>query len=160
MSTFLPIFQWFDSVWLGQAINNSTWLFPAIEAVHVVALALLCGAILILNLRLYGLTLPAKPVRLLAQELAPWVLVSLIIILGTGLMLFSTEAMKAYASVPFQVKMIFLFAAVVFHYTVYKKVTNADETQISPMWNKLAATISLVLWFGVGLGGRAIGFLG
>ena len=157
MSTFLPIFQWFNNVWLGHAINDSNWLFPAIEAVHVVALALLCGSILILNLRLFGLTLPAKPVRLLAQELAPWVLVSLIIILATGLMLFTSEAMKAYASVPFQVKMVFLFVAIAFHYTVYKKVTNADA--MNPIWNKLAATISLVLWFGVGLGGRAIGFL-
>ena len=159
MSTFLPIFKWFDSSWLGHTINDSRWLFPAIEAVHVVALAMLCGAILILNLRLFGVTLPAKPVRQLAQELAPWVLVSLLIILTTGLMLFSSEALKAYASVPFQVKMIFLFAAIVFHYTIYNKVTHADEMQMSPLWNKLAATVSLVLWFGVGLGGRAIGFL-
>ena len=157
MSTFLPIFQWFDSLWFGRWINDSRWLFPAIEAVHITALALLCGAILILNLRLFGITLPSKPVRQLAQELAPWVMVSLLIILASGLMLFTTEAMKAYASVPFQVKMVFLFAAIVFHYTIYKKVTHADE--ISPLWNKLAATVSLVLWFGVGLGGRAIGFL-
>lgn len=159
MSTFLPIFRWFDNSWVGHTISDSRWLFPAIEAVHIVALAILCGAILILNLRLLGITLPAKPVRQLARELAPWVLVSLLIILATGLMLFASEALKAYASVPFQVKVVFLFAAIVFHYTIYGKVTNADDMQISPLWNKLAATVSLVLWFGVGLGGRAIGFL-
>jgi hypothetical protein len=140
-------------------INNSRWLFPAIEAVHIVALAILCGAILIINLRLFGLTLPGKPVRQLAEEFAPWVLVSLGTILATGLMLFSSEALKAYASVPFQVKIVLLFAAIVFHYTVHRKVTHADEMQISPGLNKLAATVSMVLWFGVGLAGRGIGFL-
>src|SRR5262252_5129200 len=112
MSTLLPIFQWFAHTWAATTISDSRWLFPAIEAVHIVALALLCGAILILNLRLFGVTMPGKPMRQLAEELAPWTLISLLIILASGLLLFSSEAMKAYASVPFQVKMLFLFAAI------------------------------------------------
>ena len=60
--------------------------------------------------------------------------------------------------IPFQVKMVFLFAAVLFHYTIYRRLTRAPE-QVSPAWNKLAAATSLILWFGVGVGGRAIGFL-
>ena len=159
MHYLLPIFKWFGALSVGLTINDSRWLFPAIEAVHIVALALLCGAILILNLRLFGITLPGKPVRQLAEELAPWTLVSLLIILTSGLLLFSSEAMKAYASVPFQVKMVLLFAAIAFHYTIYRKVIYADETRIRPVWNKLAAVVSLVLWFSVGLGGRGIGFL-
>ena len=159
MSIFLPVFQWFGRSWVGMRINDSMWLFPALEAVHIVALAMLCGAILILNLRLFGITLPGKPIRQLAEELAPWILVSLLIILGSGLMLFASEAMKVYASVPFRVKMILLFAAIAFHYTIYSHMIYTDEPQVSPTWNKLAATVSLVLWFSVGLGGRAIGFL-
>ena len=160
MNTFLPIFQWFDDSWVGHTINASSWLFPAIEAVHIVALAVLCGAIVILNSRLFGITLPHKPVRRLAEEFAPWVLVSLLTILATGLMLLSTEAMRAYESVPFQVKMVLLLAAIVFHYTIYSKVVYSPDMKMRPMWNKLAATLSLMLWFGVGLAGRAIGFLG
>jgi hypothetical protein len=95
----------------------------------------------------------------LARELAPWVLCSLIIILVSGFMLFASEALKAYASVPFQVKMLFLFAAIAFHYTVIKQVTKADEARIRPLWNKVVAVISLALWLGVGIGGRGIGFL-
>lgn len=159
MSSLLPLFKWFDQSSIGRMISDSSWLFPAIEAVHIVALALLCGAILMLNLRLMGITLRNKPVASLARELAPWVLCSLIIILASGVLLFSSEALKSYASTPFRVKMVFLFAAIVFHYTIYSRVTNAGESRIGPIWNKLAATISLLLWFGVGVGGRAIGFL-
>jgi hypothetical protein len=144
---------------MGNWVRDSRWIFPAIEAVHIVALALLFGAILLLNLRLLGLTLKHKPVAQLARELAPWILVSLIIILSSGVLLFASEAMKAYASVPFQVKMLFLFAAMIFHYTIYWKLTRSSDGAIGAVWGKLAAIVSILLWLGVGLGGRGIGFL-
>jgi hypothetical protein len=159
MHYLLPIFKWFDASWMGAVVRDSTWVFPAIEAVHIVALALLFGALLMLNLRLLGLGVTNKPVAQLARELSPWVLCSLIIILATGILLFASEAMKAYASVPFQVKMLFLFAAIIFHYTIYSRVTKADAAQISPLWSKAVAIVSIVLWLGVGVGGRGLGFL-
>jgi hypothetical protein len=159
MHSLLPIFKWFDKSLIGLFISDSRWLFPAIEAVHIVALALLFGAILMLNLRLFGLKVIDKPVARLAHDLAPWVFCSLMIILTSGVLLFSSEALKAYASVPFQVKMIFLFAAIVFHYTIYRRVTKAEEGRIGPTWNKIAAIISILLWLAVGVGGRGIGFL-
>jgi uncharacterized membrane protein len=157
MHYFLPIFRFFDDSWIGNLIADSNWLFPAIEAVHIVALALLLGAILVLNLRLLGLKLTSKPVGQLARELSPWVFCSLVIILATGVLLFASEAMKSYASVPFQIKMVMLFTAIVFHYTIYGRLTRADEAKSA--WAKLAAVISIVLWTGVGAAGRAIGFL-
>src|SRR5215831_16629517 len=93
------------------------------------------------------------------RELSPWVLCSLIIILATGFLLFASEALKAYASVPFQVKMLFLFAAMIYHYTIYSRVTRADEAHQSHLWSKVVAIISIALWLGVGIGGRGIGFL-
>ena len=95
----------------------------------------------------------------LADELAPWTFCSLIIILVTGALLFASEAMmKSYVSGPFRLKMVFLFAAILFHYTIYRKATNVDAIHESPAWGKLVASVSLVLWFGVGWGGRGIGF--
>jgi hypothetical protein len=156
MHSLLPIFKWFDASAMGAWVRDSRWIFPAIEAVHIVALALLFGALLVLNLRLLGLSLTYKPVARLARELAPWIFVSLVIILSSGILLFASEAMKAYASVPFQVKMLFLFAAIIFHYTLYRRATRSDQADI---WGKLSAIVSIVLWLGVGIGGRGIGFL-
>jgi hypothetical protein len=159
MHYLLPIFHWFDKSGLGAWVSDSSWLFPAIEAVHIVALTLLFGAILMLNLRLLGLVLTDKPVAQLAKHLAPWVLCSLIIILASGVLLFSSEAMKSYTSVPFRVKMLFLFGAITFHYTIYSRLTRAGEGRVRRIWYKLAAVLSVALWLGVGIGGRAIGFL-
>jgi hypothetical protein len=159
MHQLLPIFKWFDTSAVGLWIRDSRWIFPAIEAVHIVALALLFGAILMLNLRLMGVTLTNKPMSQLARDLSPWVSCSLLIILGTGIMLFSSEAMKSYASVPFQVKMVFLSAAMIFHFGVFSRVAKTDFASVHKIWSKLAAVVSILLWLGVGVAGRGIGFL-
>jgi len=54
--------------------------------------------------------------------------------------------------------MLFLFAAMAYHFTIYRKVTNTDR-EPKPVWSVALALISVVLWLGVGLGGRGIGFL-
>ena len=51
-----------------------------------------------------------------------------------------------------------LFLAIVFTFTVQRKVTNADEIGVSPAWGKVVALVSVALWSGVGIGGRWIGF--
>jgi Family of unknown function (DUF6644) len=159
MHYLLPMFKWFDASAVGLWIRDSRWIFPAIEAVHIVALALLFGAVLMLNLRLMGLTLTNKSMSQLARDLSPWVTVSLLIILTTGVMLFSSEAMKSYASVPFKVKMVLLFAAMIFHFSVFSRITNTDFAAVHKVWSKLAAVVSILLWLGVGIAGRGIGFL-
>jgi len=37
-------------------------------------------------------------------------------------------------------------------------VIMADETRVGPLWSRLVALVSLALWSGVGIGGKAIGF--
>ena len=79
-------------------------------------------------------------------------------ILGSGVLLFLSEAMKCYASKPFQVKMTFLFAALIFHFTVHRKVTK-NRSRPGLFSGLFVGVVSSFLWLGVGLGGRAIGFL-
>jgi hypothetical protein len=158
MHYLLPFFKWSDSTWLSETIRSSRLYFPIIETFHLLALTLLFGAILMLNLRLCGLVMSDLPVNQVRRDLAPWTFWSLIVILVSGYMLFSSEAMKCYASVPFQAKMVFLFAAIAFHFTIYRKVTKTDR-EPNRLWGVTLAVISVVLWLGVGLGGRGIGFL-
>src|SRR5215467_14758633 len=158
MHFLLPFFKWCDSTWLGETIRNSRLYFPVIETFHLLALTVLFGAVIVLNLRLCGLFMKNQPVQQLAKDLSPWALWSLVVILASGVMLFLSEAMKCYASVPFQVKMAFLFAALIFHFTIHWKVTRA-EREPRLIAGILVGSINFLLWFGVGVGGRAIGFL-
>ena len=145
-------------MWMGETIRGSRLYFPIIETFHLLALTLLFGAILMLNLRLCGLFMKDLPIQQVTRDLAPWTIWSLVVILASGYMLFTSEAMKCYASVPFQVKMLFLFTAIAYHFTLYRKVTRSDQ-EPRRVWGVTLAVISVLLWLGVGLGGRGIGFL-
>jgi hypothetical protein len=158
MHYLLPFFKWCDSTWLGETIRNSRIYFPVIETFHLLALTVLFGAVIVLNLRLCRIIMRHQPVQQLAKDLSPWALWSLVVILGSGILLFLSEAMKCYASKPFQVKMLFLFAALIFHFTIHRKVSRSDR-EPGLLSGLFVGSVNFLLWFGVGVGGRAIGFL-
>ena len=82
------------------------------------------------------------------------------VMLATGILLFTSEATKCYYHAAFWVKMTSLLLAIVFTFTVRRKVVAADETRVGPLWGKLVALVSVTLWSVVGAAGRWIGFSG
>src|ERR1051325_11513080 len=101
-----PYFEWCASTSLSQAISQSTWAFAVIESVHLLALSLIGGAVLMLDLRLLGLGLRGATVEEVARDAQPWLVGSLIVMLVTGFLLFMSEPVKCYYSLPFRVKML------------------------------------------------------
>lgn len=159
MSLIAPFFQWCDNTMVSQAIRNSRVAFPIIENFHLFALTVLLGSLVVLALRQFGLIYRMQPISEVASALRPWNRWSLAVMLVSGILLFLSEAMKCYSNTSFRVKMIFLFAALLFQFTIYNR-TVASEDKIAPAGGKIAAAVALCLWFGVGLAGRSIGFLG
>ena len=155
--SLLPLFRWLDGSWIGTTIRMSTYLFPAVEVLHLIGLVLLLGTVIVVDLRLLGFGLRRQSVTRVAQEVAPWTLLGVATMLITGFLLLLSEAVKCYQNDAFWFKMEFLLPALIFHFTVYRKVTSSDK--IRPVWARLTACLSLALWFGVGLGGRAIAFV-
>ena len=156
--SLLPFFTWCEKSAIGESIRNSQWLFPVIESVHLLALVLIAGAVLVVDMRLFGLGLRRQPVAQLARDAQPWLIGGLIVMLTTGFLLFLSEAIKCYYSAAFAVKMTSLLLAMVFTFTVRRKVALADEGRVGPFWSRLVAVVSVALWSGVGIGGRWIGF--
>lgn len=159
MSSLAPFFQWCDNTFISQMIRNSRVAFPIIENFHLFALTVLLGSLVVLTMRQFGLIYKAQPISEVASALRPWNLWSLAVMLVSGILLFLSEAMKCYGNTSFRVKMVFLFAALLFQFAVYNR-TVASEDKVAPVGGKIAAAVALCLWFGVGLAGRAIGFLG
>jgi hypothetical protein len=156
--SWLPFFQWcYDSA-IGEGIRESTWIFPVIEACHLLGLGLTVGAVLIVDLRLLGAGLSREPVAQLAAATRPWLLGSLALMLTTGSLLFLSEATKCYYSIPFWVKMTSLFLVLLFTFTFRRRVIQSGLASKRPRLARLTAVVSLCLWFGVAWGGRWIGF--
>lgn len=155
--SLLAFFQWCDATSLAVVIRESVWLFPVIETFHLLALALLGGAVLLVDLRLLGLGLRGVPVRDLAANAQRWLLGSLSVMLVSGVLLFISEAMRCYESPPFHLKMLFLGLALLFTFTVRRRITRR-ATPPGPLAARTAALISLTLWTAVGVMGRGIAF--
>jgi hypothetical protein len=156
--SLLSFFQWCEQSGIGDAIRRSSWLFPVIEAIHLLGLGVIGGAVLVVDLRLLGLGLRRQSAAQLTNDAQPWLVGSLILMLITGGLLFLSEAIKCYYHEAFWFKMTCLFLAIVFTFTVQRKVTLAEGSRISSLRGKLVAVVSVLLWSGVGIGGRWIGF--
>jgi hypothetical protein len=157
--SFKPFFVWNDKTWIGQAISGTIWAFPVIETIHILALTMMFGAIVIIDLRMLGLGMKKQPVSVLAKNLEPYMNWGLATMLTTGYMLFTSEAMKSFVNAGFKFKMEVLFPAIIFQFTLFRWITHKDEDERPTLLGWVSALLSLILWFGVGVGGRAIGFV-
>ena len=154
----LDLFTKIDNGAMGVAIRGSYWLFPFIEAFHLLALCVIGGAVLVVNMRLLGIGLQGQPVAQIARDARPFLLGSLAVMLISGYLLFTSEAVKCYNNPAFWFKMSCLLAAMLFTFTIQNKAIEKEERQGASLSGKLIAVVSLLLWTGVGIGGRWIGF--
>jgi hypothetical protein len=154
--------SWFftlcESTWPGSWFKHSQWLFAIDETFHIMALGMLIGTLVIVDLRLLGFGMRRQSAAQLAKYLRPWTLLGIASMILTGVPLFMSEAVHLSGSSPFLFKMIFLFCAVALHFTLHTKAIASSRGQSSGL-DKLAASLSLLCWLGVALAGRAIAFL-
>jgi hypothetical protein len=154
----LPLFQWFYQTDIGVTIRNSVWMFPAIEAFHLLGFGLTAGTMLVINLRLLGVGLNRHPVAQLAASAEPWLILGVAMMIVSGVPLFLAESIKCLYSFAFWVKMICLVLVILFTFTFYRRVTRTKAASDRTSVARSAAVISLILWAGVAWGGRWIGF--
>ena len=155
---FLQFLRWLGHTPVANAINDSEWLFPVIESIHIMGLAVLVGTVVIADFRLLGITLQDRPVARIARDLGPWTLAGMAMMLTTGPLMLSAEPERGYDNPAFSFKMCFLLVALVNHFTLHRRATMSQRASGATLGGKLAACFSLLLWTGVILGGRAIAF--
>lgn len=153
----LPFFEWCESLWLGRAVVGSLWLFPAIEAVHLLGLALLGGALLLVDLRMVGVWLNRTAVADLAKDARPYLVAGIALMIVTGVPLFLSEAVKCYYNDAFWVKMTTFPVALAFTFSIRAAATTGAVRNTARR-QKLVGALSMALWLVVAAAGRWIGF--
>ena len=126
---------------------KNSWLFPAIQSVHLAGIALLVGAIAITDLRLLGYALRRYSLSEITRQFAPWTRAGLAIMLTTGPILFASDVMRYSHNPAFLFKMAVLLLALIFHFRLHARTEKRG---------KMIAVLSIALWTCVVLGGRAI----
>ncbi len=154
----LPFFEWMETTLFG--VIGKTWgaAFAVIEAVHLLAMALLGGAVLASDGRLLGLILTDYPVRVILDQSHKVFVAGLAIMLFTGIFMACGVAMKVYYLPVFWYKMLVLCAGMIFVFFIKIPLLKKEITDIHPVIVKMVAISSLLVWFTVAAAGRWIGF--
>jgi hypothetical protein len=155
----LPYFEWIEATALGNAIRQSLWLFPVIEAVHLLGLSVLGGSVLVVDLRMLGFGLRNHAIPDLMRDARPWFVGSLVVMLLTGWALFTSEAIKCYYNTSFWVKITTLPLAIVLTLLIRDRMASRAALGTTPL-TRLVGFLSIALWFIVAAAGRWIGFSG
>jgi hypothetical protein len=147
---------------LVAALRRSHWVYPLVNAGHIVGLALLFGAIVPLDLRLVGLW-PQAPLNVMARTLLPVAIGGLLLAAATGALLFSVSAVKYAGLTLFQIKLLLILGAtanaLLLHATAaWGAHSRGDLAGTTPRL-QLAGALSLGLWLSTIVAGRMLGYL-
>jgi len=113
------------------------------------------GTIALIDLRILGLgMLRQKPSQIL-KDTSLWTLAGLIITITAGMIIFTTGPLFYYYSDAFRYKMAALVVAIIYNYTIHKKIAQSDNT--GPV-GKLIAVGSLLLWISIVFAGLFYAF--
>jgi hypothetical protein len=142
-------------------LNSSPLSFPILECFHIVGFAISVGPIAIVDFRLLGWGMRRETPAQLAADTFYWTLGGLVLMIFSGLLLFSSDPDNYYLNYAFDLKMFFLVLAIIFNYTIHRKTVMAENTtgSIYGTRDKFVACVSLCLWALVIFGGIFIGFL-
>lgn len=151
-------FEWcYQSPLLG-ILRDSSYAIPIIQSFHLIGLTILLGTTVMLNLRLLGIGMRQLPLSAVARQLWPWAFGALLLMISSGILVFIPDPVRYVNSGAFRLKMALLAIAVLYHFTIFRRVTRKEPPLGGGVRNFMVAFFSLTLWFSVGWAGRAIAF--
>jgi hypothetical protein len=124
-------------------LNNNEWAFPFFECIHIASFAMSVGTIALVDLRLLGLGMRHQTAAQLVKDTMLWTLAGLIIVISSGLVIFTSDPLRYYYSPAFRLKIICLLIAIIYNYTIHRKVASSKSP---PLVAKLVGAVSLLLW--------------
>jgi hypothetical protein len=142
---------------VAHAISKSNHLIAAgLQIVHVLGFVVLLAALVLLSLRLLGLVFKQQPIEQVSRDAIRLIWWGLAIAEISGTLMFVSSPKLYFFKGVFQIKMLFLIVAVIVQITLFRKVVAGGH---SPSFVRSIVALSLVAWFGIGMAGRAIGFV-
>ena len=162
MQQLWDFISYFEDSGLADNIRENDLLFPLIESVHVVAICLVVGSILAVDLRLLGLASVHRSVSRVTSGILPLTWSAFAVAVTSGILLFISNATK-YLGNGYFVAKLFLICAAGLNMAIFHQISTKDlprwenETQL-PLPARLAGGLSILLWIAVVTCGRWIGF--
>lgn len=153
------IWEWSYNSKAIDVLRNAKYAIPLIQSFHLFGLTLVLGTSVVFNLRLLGIGVRKIAMPVVSNQLWRLAVGGLLLSVTTGILVFIPDPARYAANTAFKTKLVILLAAILFHFTVFRRVVRG---QGPPARRRavIVAAVSLTLWFCVGWAGRAIAFLG
>jgi uncharacterized membrane protein YcfT len=137
-------------------LNESELSFPILECIHIIGFAFSLGTIAIIDFRLLDWWMLHQKPSQLYRDTAAFTLAGIVVMIFSGLLLFSSDPDMYYLNIFFDAKMVFLLLAILFNYTIHRRAALADADSGRA---KAIAVTSLGLWGAVIFGGIFLAFI-
>jgi hypothetical protein len=150
---------WLQSTALATAVAETLWAYPLLEALHALGMAMLLGALGLMNLRVLGYK-PELPL-LGTQELLPLAWLGFTVNALSGVALFTSDAVYFFSSYTFRIKLALIVLAGINAMLLGRKVFHDPATlpqAEATAGAKGLAAASLVFWVGAAVAGRLIAY--
>ncbi|EJC73784.1 hypothetical protein Rleg10DRAFT_2248 [Rhizobium leguminosarum bv. trifolii WSM2012] len=156
----IDILEWLSATTPAVALRRSGTLYMFVNAAHILAIGLLVGAILPLDLRLAGF-FRKVPVDIVAPFLSRSAGVGLVLAIATGFCLFSVRAVEYAENPAFLAKLGLIAFGLLNLLTVHvgRGWKTLIATGLIQPSLRFSAASSVAIWIGAVLAGRWIGFL-
>lgn len=162
MLSVQQICHWLQHNDFSQAILQSSLVFPIIEGTHILALSISVGMILVLDLRLLRVAFRGERVAMIMKESALLSMTGFGLMFATGLILFMTQAEKAYGNTFFRLKILMLILAGVnaawYQFKYYPTMDEWDNAPTTPLGPRICAIASIICWILVIFCGRTMAY--
>ena len=159
MTAARSVLEWCSNTTAIVYIRDSSFGMPAVQSVHLVGLTVLLAAILVLNLRLAGVSMMDWSLPAVERQLRPWAWGATTLVLASGVLMFLGNPAKYLANPAFQFKMASLALAMLCQFGLFRRFFRSEPGVRPRSINMVVAGLSLTLWFSVGWAGRAIAFV-
>lgn len=159
MEPLLTAAAWLDAVGIGPWARGSSLIYPVVNTLHLLGLVMLVGAIGTVDLRIVG-AWRSLPVAALSRALTPVAIAGLMLMVGSGTILFAADG-PALAQSDIFVRKLVLIAAALANATAFRMIWG-DRLQgwqgSAPIAARGMAALSLLLWLAAGAMGRWIAY--
>jgi hypothetical protein len=162
MHPLADVISYLESSSVADSIRENDLLFPLIESVHVLAICLVVGSILVVDLRLVGLASTKWSVGRVTRATLPLTWCAFVVAVASGGLMFISNAAKYLGNGFFIAKMILIGIAglnmLIFHFIGARDLPKWESNSRPPLPARLAGGLSILLWVAVVACGRWIGF--
>ncbi|WP_143145924.1 DUF6644 family protein [Devosia enhydra] len=147
---------------LSLAMATSPWVVPTMQSIHIMAIAVIFISVLMIALRIVGITWGGVSIRSTANRFAPWAWCALAVLAATGTVLILAEPLRELMAISFWLKMILLVIAITISVRFLRAVhtdeafTHPDEPAQSGLRRNAYVTIGI--WVAIIFLGRFIAY--